>query len=76
MNDVFGMIDAIKGDTAYLEIENFPERFHDVEQAIQILKSYKSFGNAIKGQGINNDENYQLFQTNVLRNRTPLAPIS
>jgi|APCry1669190288_1035285.scaffolds.fasta_scaffold196560_1 hypothetical protein len=34
MNDVFGMIDAIKGDTAYLEIENFPERFHEVEQAI------------------------------------------
>ena len=49
------MIDTIKGEIPFSDVQDFPKRFHEVEQAVQILKSYKAFGNALKDYDRNKD---------------------
>ena len=56
------MVDSLKEEMPFSDIKNFPSRFHDLEQAVQVLKSYKAFGNAFKDQSKyknNDDEDYQ-----------------
>jgi hypothetical protein len=45
------MVETLKDEMPFSDIKNFPSRFHELEQAVQILKSYKAFGNALKDQG-------------------------